>query len=1665
MADAFRGLTIRIGADARPVKSALDSISRSASATQKQLNKMTKALKFDPTDTRALGHAIDLADDKAAHMAMSLRIANTAIEQAKASAKDFGKSSALAGKSLEQAAAGAKNINARIQQTREYAKTTNAQLQHMYDAAKSIMASKIHGPFQSAEEKAKAADEAVKRIQADLSKVGPKADSAAASMKKLITEAVKHPNMNLAEKFGVEKTEAGAEKLYGTLVKLRQKSAEFDSDLKELGQVAGLRALQVEAAAYESALREAVTETVRLKTEMAGIGNAPGLKEAKNELKTVSTATQAAVEHARAMDEAYRALPRNLEIARAKVVATKNAQEALKQQVEATKDAMKKLESSPGFDKAAASSRNVYLDFERAKSAATDAGVAVKKLEQEMNGLQHKKLEFIGPQSESELKELNADIARVGSELADARTKAMLLDDALDQASKHKLYADMGDDLMRARAEMEKLSTKARVFDKLQNVGAGMRELGYGLYSTVTPAIMMAGRYAIQAAEDIDSSYRDMRKTVNGTEEEFEHLKQAAMDYSTTHVTSADQILEIEAMGGQLGLAVTDLEAFSTTISNLDIATNIDADTAAEQLGKMASVLGITSDEYDNFGDSLVRLGNNMPVMESDIMTLMMRFMGMGKVVGMSADEMLGWSAAASATGQKSEAAGSSMQRFISKVETAVTSGGEDLETFASIAGMSADEFAKSFRDNASGAMREFIAGLGEMQKNGESVNQALMDLGINNVRDKQLLEGLAVQMANAADGTSELDYALRLSSEAYRGLESRTRDGSIEKAGDAAREAAKKSEGFSGSLKILRNQAAVLGSTLAEGATPFIKDMAVMFGDLTDTIREMPESMRTATVGALGFAAALGPVFVAGGTIGRALSSIAKAAGSMQKGIGLAGVKLLEFGSRLDPIGPRAAGASKGMAKAGVAAKGLGKALQFAGTGPGMLAIVGITAAIKFLADGIAKTVEKSEQLNKATSGLADATGNITTMAGTVGSAIEQTGQYTHRAAVDIDALIEKHNSLVDSMNERANAAREEIGQLNEARNIINRYTNKDLSDNISAQGQLATAIDVVNQKCGTHYQVVDAANGKIADEKGVLLDTTDAINSYVVAKTRAIELDSLIASRTETKTQLDEEVAAYSKATEDFLNAQKRAEETRNQYNVNEDQLTQVNSELAEYELKMNNAKTAMDQTQKSLEAQDNRIGALQQSADKATASIISLAEGEGAIANTFGEDTTGLHQFSAELDQCGLTMDDFYNVTGPQWGEIIAQWRTGGGDLSAILSSMGIEVKNLSDQFSAEMAKVAGSGNAFHELAVVADMTDNELASSLKNAGISAQSFASMSKSAFSALVTATNNDFGQIKKAIDLVNAAGFEPKDIEINADGLLEVDGQLIDIDNRKVGDKEFKLTANGLEEVVQQTEQANEAIENYDGSEGTADLYANDNASGVVEGAEGEVENYDGSEGTADLYANDYATDEINQVEGEQISDKDANVNAQTDDAMSDLGEVQDYEFDSKEVEVYVTGGALGELQAIKEAVWEIPESRTVTITTVEVKEQQASGGILPGFATGGISSHALRAVPRHADGGLNGIVTHATMTNVGWVGEAGAEAVFHMRHAGGAIVPLSNRRYVRPFARAVASEMGSSRGNTVVNLNLNYDASDDADALARGVANRLQVLLNTEG
>ena len=59
-------------------------------------------------------------------------------------------------------------------------------------------------------------------------------------------------------------------------------------------------------------------------------------------------------------------------------------------------------------------------------------------------------------------------------------------------------------------------------------------------------------------------------------------------------------------------------------------------------------------------------------------------------------------------------------------------------------------------------------------------------------------------------------------------------------------------------------------------------------------------------------------------------------------------------------------------------------------------------------------------------------------------------------------------------------------------------------------AQGTLRSAVETVNQLCGTQVSVTDAVNGRLADEHGAIEDVSAALGEYVQKKMDQIRIDA---------------------------------------------------------------------------------------------------------------------------------------------------------------------------------------------------------------------------------------------------------------------------------------------------------------------------------------------------------------------------------------------------------------------------------------------------------------------------------------------------------------------------------------------------------------------------
>src|SRR5690606_37523411 len=146
---------------------------------------------------------------------------------------------------------------------------------------------------------------------------------------------------------------------------------------------------------------------------------------------------------------------------------------------------------------------------------------------------------------------------------------------------------------------------------------------------------------------------------------------------------------------------------------------------------------------------------------EAEIVNMGLRLAGAGSQVGMTEAEILSLAGALSSVGIEAQAGGSAFSKVMVQMQLAAETGGEKLEQFAAVAGMSAEQFVRQFRENAAGALIAFINGLQRTEEQGISAIKVLDDMGITEVRMRDAL----LRAAGAGDLFAE---SIKLGTQAW---------------------------------------------------------------------------------------------------------------------------------------------------------------------------------------------------------------------------------------------------------------------------------------------------------------------------------------------------------------------------------------------------------------------------------------------------------------------------------------------------------------------------------------------------------------------------------------------------------------------------------------------------------------------------------------------------------------------------------------------------------------------------------------------------------------------------------------------------------------------------------------------------------------------------------
>lgn len=1282
MADAYKGLTIRIGGDTTKLTAALKAAKGAATETQRQLSAVNKAMRFDGGNLASAKTQLKLLSNRAEDLGAQLSVTTKAYQQ-------LG----------DMKAAGTERT------VRELAsQTENAGL-----AAKQAL------------DRYNAVDAALEQVYTAINKAA-----------------------SAEEAFGKGFDLRAEENIEETAQALRDLGVITDDQYQKLVQLRGAwqEAFdENEAAKQVATFQQLGIESQNLTSEITGLSRQMGEVRLPTNLTQSFETTRTAVSHIdeaakvlrddlASAEEALRLDPSNMEAARRKMSDLAQLSDLASQKAQLLGTELSALKAS-GADKVAASMENVSVSAERARDAYDKANSELSAAKGHLSDLlsRQKSMEQAGKQSTSEYRDLKAEVEKAKEEVSQLSAKAKDAEGSLADAADAQRFEELSAAIADAEREAEGYAGAMRTAEGASsNLWETMGDVGSALSTTVTPLLKNIGSSALDAARDIDSAYRDMRKTVNGTETDFEGLREAAIDFSTTHVTSADQILEIQAIGGELGISTDNLKEFSEVVSNIDVATDLNAEDAAAVLGHLSNITRDTADNMQGFSDSLVRLGNNGASTETDIANVAERIGSMGSIIGMSTPDILAWSSTIASTGQNSEAAGTAISKTFSDIESAVAGGGSELQAFADVAQMSAEDFADAWENDPTAALRAFIEGLNAIEASGGSADATLEGLKITSVRQKQAIMGLMQTIGG-------LDDNLQMSRDAWNGVSDEW--GS---AGDAANEADKKAEGLSGTLSQLDNIAQNAGSALGDAMLPALQQFRDLAQGAYDGFMKLSDGEKQMVVYAGGIAAALGPGLTVMSKVGLTFDGLRDRIGAgksawnvLASGVSQATLAMEDSAGQTRIVSQALQGLTTKQKLANAASGLMTKGLSLLKGGLAGLAIGVTVAAIGKLVEKFNAAKEHEELLEKATRTVSDTMGSARSAASNLGDAI---GQIEPDSQGVLQSLADLNDSVRDTFAEIYVSS----AKLDQYVAVIDELANKsDLT--ATEQFRLQEAVKGYNDVTGSQYEIVDKVNGVIADQSGIIQENTQQIDDNAEAWKRKAQAEAM--SNLATKYIEEEAEATYNlqMAKEQLAEKQDRLNELNAKGPQNggtwteaeHQEVMKLNEEISELEQNVSDL-TATQQaagnasdyysTQAQIAASDLSDAAKQMAQD-VLLSVNGMGDG---VKSALDEQNISMYDLTTAFANAGISAEDLNGITSEQFAEMV---QSSGGSIDTLIgkirdyntqpvddkdADVSVDTSSLDD---AQQKVATWNGSFLKDLAGKVSMTIDKVVNSVGNA----------------------------------------------------------------------------------------------------------------------------------------------------------------------------------------------------------------------------------------------------------------------------------------------------------------------------------------------------------
>ena len=256
------------------------------------------------------------------------------------------------------------------------------------------------------------------------------------------------------------------------------------------------------------------------------------------------------------------------------------------------------------------------------------------------------------------------------------------------------------------------------------------------VYGTIGAAMAGAATYATVVGAQFESAFTNVERTLQGgtLPAEVDEIRSSLVRLSGQIPLTFAQLSEIATIGNQMGIAKEDIVDFTGTIARFSSVSGMSIDEVTKAFGGFMAQTGLAPEYLENLGASIAKVGIDSNAAENEIVSLMREITAGAQQAGFTADAIVGLSGTLAGLQIAPERARGSLSTYFNTLNMAVAEGGDKLELFAQIVGVTSSELERMVRQgDGAEILRRFVGSLNDF--NNVDTTRALDALGLAQLR------------------------------------------------------------------------------------------------------------------------------------------------------------------------------------------------------------------------------------------------------------------------------------------------------------------------------------------------------------------------------------------------------------------------------------------------------------------------------------------------------------------------------------------------------------------------------------------------------------------------------------------------------------------------------------------------------------------------------------------------------------------------------------------------------------------------------------------------------------------------------------------------------------------------------------------------------------------